>query len=86
MLYLCYMDTTIRNLDEVAYRAIKGRAAVLGKTVGELISEAIRAYLSENIDWGPPGSLKEIRPESYGPGSERLSEQIDSLVYGSRGP
>ena len=43
--YRCYVDTTIRNLDEHAYRAIRVRAVEQGRTVGELISEAIRDYL-----------------------------------------
>lgn len=41
------MNITIRNLDQVAYRRIKARAAIEGKTVGELISDAIRAFTRE---------------------------------------
>src|SRR3954470_7930816 len=39
------MDTTVRNLDEQAYRLLRARAVLEGKTVGELMNEAIRAYL-----------------------------------------
>ena len=39
------MDTTIRNLDEEAYRQIKSRAALEGRTLGEAVSEAIRRYV-----------------------------------------
>ena len=76
------MDTTIRNLDEEAYRELKARAALTGKTVGELVNEAIRRYLS----WQGPqlkrGSLRELVPEKYAKGTERLSEEIDAIVYG----
>lgn len=40
------MDTTIRNLDETVYRELKARAAVEGKTIGEAMNAAIRAYLA----------------------------------------
>ena len=43
---LAIMDTTIRNLDEAAYRSLKARGALAGKTIGEMVNEAIRAYLT----------------------------------------
>lgn len=77
------MDTTIRNLDENAYRALRARAVMEGRTVGALITEAIRSYLGR-----PPGrrtsSLRLLRPEAYPPGNERLSMEIDEIVYGNQ--
>jgi plasmid stability protein len=40
------LERTIRNLDESAYRELKARAALSGKTVGEPVTEAIRCYLA----------------------------------------
>lgn len=40
------MDTTIRNLDEQTYRSLKSHAALQGKTIGQVVNEAIRAYLA----------------------------------------
>jgi len=37
------MDTTIRNLDEKVYRAIRSRAVLEGRTVGDLLNEVMRA-------------------------------------------
>ena len=85
MLEMCYnahMDTTIRNLDPKAYRALKARAALLGKTVGEAVNEAIRAYLNRPGNLPKRGSLRDLRPVDFGPGSEHLSEQVDEIVYG----
>ena len=82
MCYNGFMDTTIRNLDEGAYRSLKARAALAGKTIGEMVNEAIRAYLARpNFPTGP-GSLQDLTPEEYPEGTERLSEDIDSVVYG----
>ncbi len=74
------MDTTIRNLDEGAYRELKARAALTGKTIGELVTEAIRGYLARPMAT-KRGSLRDLTPETYPKGNERLSEEIDAIVY-----
>ena len=75
------MDTTIRNLDEQTYRALKARAALAGKTVGEVLNEAIRLYLARPELPPRRGSLRDLTPEEYPEGNERLSEEIDAIVY-----
>ena len=82
--YRCYVDTTIRNLDEQAYRAIRVRAVEQGRPVGELISEAIRGYLVRRPRRQGAGSLRALRPEPYPKGNKRLSSEIDAIVYGAR--
>ena len=85
---LCYkgykMDTTVRNLDEQAYRMLRARAVLEGRPVGELISEAMRSYLARGPVKRGKASLRELRPEPYAEGSERLSTEIDAIVYGGR--
>jgi plasmid stability protein len=76
------MDTTIRNLDERAYRDLKAYAAREGKTVGQAVNEAIRAYLAGPGARRGTRSLEELRPEPYPDGNERLSEEVDAIVYG----
>ncbi len=76
------MDTTIRNLDERAYRKLKARAALLGKTVGETVTDAIRVYLSRPETLPKSGSLLDLVPEPYPEGNEHLSSEIDAIVYG----
>jgi hypothetical protein len=76
------MDTTIRNLDGKAYRALKARAALAGVTVGEMMSEAIRAYVTRADALPKTRSLRDLVPEDYPEGNEQLSEQIDRVTYG----
>lgn len=76
------MDTTVRNLDEQAYRALRARAVLEGRTVGELINEAIRGYLGRPATKRGATSLRMLRPELYPEGNERLSSEIDAIVYG----
>jgi plasmid stability protein len=75
------MDTTIRNLDDSAYRALKARAALEQRSIGELVSDAIRQYLVRPIPAEKSASLGDIRPWDFGPGTEHLSEQIDEILY-----
>lgn len=79
------MDTTIRNLDDELYRRLKARAALQGKTVGEAMNDAMRRYLASREEReGEPPSLGDLKPVSYGDGSERLSEEVDPVVYGTK--
>lgn len=78
------MDKTVRNLDEHAYRALRARAVLEGRTVGDLISEAIRGYLVRTTTAEKRGSLRALKPEPFPEGNERLSSEIDSIVYGQR--
>ena len=77
------MDITIRNLDEAAYRELEEQAALAGKAVGELVNDAIRGYLRGAGRFPKCGSLRDLMPEPYPEGCERLSEEIDAVVYGA---
>lgn len=76
------MDSTIRNLDADLYRKLRARAALTGMTVGKAVSEAMRAYLARP-EISKAGSLRELVPEPFPRGNERLSEDIDTVVYRS---
>jgi plasmid stability protein len=80
---IAWMDSTIRNLDEVAYRQLKARAALTGRTIGELVNEAIYAYLNRPEPGTGRRSLADLGPEDYPRGTEHLSEDIDAVVYGA---
>ena len=76
------MDTTIRNVDELAYRALKARAALEGKTVGAVLNEAIRSFVAGGVA-EKTGTLRDYRSEPFPKGNERLSEEIDQVAYGA---
>lgn len=80
------MDTTIRNLDGRLYRALRARAAHEGRTVGGLINDAMRAYLAPTRKTGATPRLFDLPSEIYPDGNERLSEEIDAILYGRRRP
>jgi plasmid stability protein len=75
------MDTTIRNLDENAYRALRARAVMEHRTVGALVTEAIRGYLARPAVHQNVSTLRLLHPRPFPPGNERLSMEIDDIVY-----
>ncbi len=77
------MNPTIRNVDEPTYRQLKARAALTGRTIGDLVTGAIRCYLARPLPFEKTRSLADLEPEDYGPGHERASQEIDALVYGT---
>ena len=78
------MDTTIRNLDAQAYRALRARAVLEGRTVGDLINEAIRAYLAPTAVRPGASTLGALEPEPYPEGNDPLNSEIAVVVYGER--
>jgi hypothetical protein len=75
------MDTTIRNVDARLYREVKARAAIEGKTIAEVLGEAVAFYLRARPYAERRRSLAELTPVEYPAGSEHLSETVDDIVY-----
>jgi hypothetical protein len=78
------MDTTIRNLDENVYREFRAQAVLQGQNVGELLNEAMRAYLMRVAVNQGRSTLRNLKPEPFPEGSELLSQEVDAIVYGHR--
>lgn len=53
-----------------------------GMTVGEALTEAMRSYLARPEPTNT-ASLRDLEPEAYPRGNERLSEDVDHVVYGA---
>lgn len=78
------MDTTIRNLDEHTYRALRAHAVIQGRNVGDVLNEAIRGYLARVTETQRSSTLRALQPEPFPEGNENLSREIDAIVYGIR--
>jgi len=78
------MDTTVRNLDAQAYRQLKAQAALQGMTLGEALNAAIRAWVTGSGSPARSRSLRDLRSQSWGPGTEKASEQVDQILFGVR--
>ena len=51
------MDTLIRNLDAATYRAARARAALESRSVGEVLTTALREYLARNTGAVDAGAM-----------------------------
>jgi len=80
------MDRMIRNLDPGAYRMLKTRAAAEGRTIGDVLSDAILQYVALPIRKSrarkKKGSLADLPVFDFGPGSENWSENKLEALYG----
>ena len=76
------MDVTVRNVDDSRYRHLKARAALMRKSIGELVSEAIGLLLSMPHFEKKGVSFGEL--PSFPMASKDLARQVDELVYGSK--
>lgn len=75
--------STIPNLDDQAFQELVRRAASEGREAGELLNEAMRAYLALPYNHTRESTLRDLKPEPYPEGNERLSDEIDAIVYGA---
>jgi hypothetical protein len=77
------METTVQ-IDERAYQAFMKRASAQGRDVRDLLNEAMRAYLARPENGVQRSTLRDLKPEPFPEGNDRLSQEIDSIVYGDR--
>lgn len=74
------IQVTIKEVDDRAFRELKAAAAKNKMTIGSALNLAIRSWLwtTQNTK----GRLSKIKSWDWGPGTERLSEQADKVLYG----
>ncbi len=77
---------TIRSIDEGVFRDLKSEAAKKGISIGEALNEAIRRWITESRKQSTgKRSLLEMKASDWGEGTENASQEIDEVLYGSRG-
>jgi hypothetical protein len=73
------MDTLIRNIDAPTYRAARARAALEGRSVGDVVTEALRDYLARTAVAEDPSGLldqPDVLPDDDHPGTP-----VDEIVF-----
>lgn len=84
MYYNVNMDVTIRNINEQKYKMLKARAALSGKNIGELISEAISLLLSMPDIQPKNNSFQDLISFDFGKQNKQLSSEVDKIIYGAK--
>src|ERR1035438_9727103 len=75
--WVCVTSTTrwIRQF------AISTRVVMQGRNIGDLLSEAMLAYLARVSVSRGRSTLRALAPEPFPDGNEGLSREIDAIVY-----
>ncbi|HLC86468.1 MAG TPA: hypothetical protein VJG30_04240 [Candidatus Nanoarchaeia archaeon] len=71
---------TVKEVEEKTFQELKAEAVRRKLTVGTALTLAIENWLSSLKK--PKESLLKWKPTNWGPGTERLSEQVDEVLYG----
>jgi len=74
------MQITIKNVQEHVFREFKAESIREGLKVGDSLSLAMGLWM-EKSKKKPKLSLLNLKPKDWGKGTERLSEEIDRIVY-----
>ena len=83
------MDYLIRDLDDSTFRGVRARAALEGRDVGDLVTEALRAYLAHSAaaepaataTADPAADAPKLLDETPAAGRGRDGQPIDEIVY-----
>jgi hypothetical protein len=75
------MNVTIRNLDASVFRKFKARAVEEGMKLGDAVAQAMDMWTKRRTG-KPHASLLDIKPFDWGEGTEKVSVEIDRILYG----
>jgi len=70
---------TVREVDETVFREFKAEATRLGLTMGAALTLAMEKFKSELQR--KKGTLTSLKPMPWKKGTERLSEEVDAIMY-----
>lgn len=75
------VNITIRGVNERVFRRFKAKAVEEGMKLGEAITQAMEMWIRER-SVKRKASLLDIRPFNWGEGTEKVSVEIDRILYG----
>jgi len=74
------MNVIIRDLDEAVYKKFKAKAMEEDMKLGEALTEAMNMWINQRIIKRRT-SLRDIKPFNWGVGTEKVSVDIDKMLY-----
>ena len=73
------IQITVREVDEGVFREFKAEATKQGLTLGSAITLAMEKF---HNDLRKKKKFTSLKPISWGKGTEKVSEQVDEILYG----
>lgn len=74
------MQLSVKNVEENVFRDFKAESVREKLHLGKALTLAMRYWLQQQKRI-PKRSLLDFKPRRFGKGTERLSEQIDEVLY-----
>lgn len=74
------MQISVKDVEETVFREFRAESVRGGLKVGRALSLAMKSWL-EKKERRPKMSLLDLKPTDWGKGTERLSEEIDKVLY-----
>ena len=74
------MQLSVKEVDEKVFREFKAEAVRDGMKVGQALTLAMQFWI-QKVEKKPKLSLIDLKPRDWGKGTERLSEESDSVLY-----
>ena len=72
---------TVKEVDEKTFQELKAAAVKSKMTIGTALTLAIEQWVS-SLRKTRLSKLSELKPRKWGNGTERLSEEVDEILYG----
>ena len=74
------MQVSVKDVDEEVFREFKAESIRGGLKIGKALTLAMELML-EKEEKKPKMSFLKLKPRSWGEGTERVSEEIDKVLY-----
>ncbi len=74
------MQLSVKNVDENIFKSFKAKAVKEKIKLGKALNLAMQEFIAKR-KVRPKLNFLDLKPTDWGPGTERLSEQIDEILY-----
>lgn len=74
------MQLSVKNVQEAVFREFKAESVREGMNVGDSLTLAMKLWLQKRAR-KPKMSILKLKPRDWGKGTERISEDIDRILY-----
>jgi len=75
------MNLTVRGLNDGVFKKFKAKAVEEGMKLGEALTQAMELWIKQR-GIKPKTSLLDIKTFNWGEGTEKVSTEIDKILYG----
>ncbi len=74
------MQVSVKNIEEHVFREFKAESVREGLKIGKALTLAMKLWLEARVR-KPRLSLLHLKPQKWGKGTERTSEEVDAVAY-----